>query len=302
MDMSDYGAEWGGSKQLLIESGPKDEFSLNLNRLEETGYDIRIYYTRGPEYGNADVFLGSEKVGQIKGYAPFIQPGGYLSIPDFKNLYNGLSLQFAITGKDSLSGGYFVGLDGIKLEPKRIFIQEWNVIGPFPNKLKADGSRAGMDSIYPPEIVIDKDQVYPGLNGKPLRWQVLKTPDDGFVSFDNMINPNQPAVYYALVYIHSSVSRTATLLIGSDNAIKVYYNYNKVYTQRGGRTFNPDQGRSFIKINKGWNKLLLKIENSTGRFGFYARILDRENLFRYDIKQGLPSNAFVTPSRLKKRK
>ena len=302
MDMSDYGAEWGGSKQLLIESGPKNEFSLSLNRLEEASYKIRVFYTRGPEYGNVDVFLGAEKVGQIKGYAPFIQPGGYLSIPDFKNLYNGLTLQFAITGKDSLSGGYFVGLDGIKLEPKRTFIQEWNVIGPFPNKLKADGSRAGMDSIYPPEIAIDKNQVYPGLNGKPLRWQVLKTPDNGFVSFDNMISPNQPAVYFALVYIHSSQSRTATLLIGSNDAIKVYYNYNKVYTQRGGRTFNPDQGRSFIKINKGWNKLLLKIENSTGRFGFYARILDRENLFQYDLNEELPSKSPVTPSNHIKRK
>ncbi|HZX62058.1 MAG TPA: glycoside hydrolase family 172 protein, partial [Bacteroidales bacterium] len=297
MDMSDYGAEWGGSKQLLIESGPKDEFSLNLNRLEETGYDIRIYYTRGPEYGNADVFLYAEKIGQMKGYAPFIQPGGYLSIPNFINLYNGLSLQFAVAGKDSLSSGYFIGLDGIKLEPKRTFIPEWYVIGPFPNKRRADDSRAGMDSIFPPEVAIDKNQVYPGLNGKLLRWQVLKTPAEGFVSFDKMIRPDQPAVFYALTYIYSPQSRTATLLIGSDDAIKVYYNYNKVYSQRGGRIIEPDQGRSFIKINKGWNKLLLKIENRAGRFGFYARILDRENMFRYDINQELPSNTPVTSSK-----
>ncbi len=297
MDMSDYGAEWGGSKQLLIESGPKDEFSLNLNRLEETSYDIRIYYTRGPEYGNVDVFLEAEKVGQIKGYAPFIQPGGYLSISNFINLYNGLNLQFAVAGKDSLSGGYFIGLDGIKLEPKRTFIPAWNVIGPFPNKRRADDSRAGMDSIYPPEVVIDKNQVYPGLYGKPLRWQVLKTPANGFVSFDKMIRPDQPAVFYALTYIYSPQSRTATLLIGSDDAIKVYYNYNKVYTQRGGRTIEPDQGRIFIKINKGWNKLLLKIENRAGRFGFYARILDRENMFRFDLNQEPPSNTAVTPSK-----
>jgi hypothetical protein len=294
MDMNDYGAEWGGSKQLLVESGPKDQFSLRLNHLEEASYNIRLYYTIGPEYGNVDVFLGAEKVGQIKGYAPFIQPGGYLSIPDFRNLYSGLTLQFAITGKDSLSGGYFVGIDGINLEPKRTFIQEWNVIGPFPNKLKADGSRAGMDSIYPPEVAINKNQVYPGLNGKLLRWQVLKTPDDGFVSFDKMINLNQPAVYFALVYIYSTQSRTATLLIGSDDAIKVYYNYT-IYTQRGGRTLNPDQGRSFIKINKGWNSLLLKIENRTGPFGFYARILDRENLFQYYLNDEIPSKTHITP-------
>ena len=154
-----------------------------------------------------------------------------------------------------------------------------------------------MDSIFPPEVAIDKNQVYPGLNGKLLRWQVLKTPAEGFVSFDKMIRPDQPAVFYALTYIYSPQSRTATLLIGSDDAIKVYYNYNKVYSQRGGRIIEPDQGRSFIKINKGWNKLLLKIENRAGRFGFYARILDRENMFRYDINQELPSNTPVTSSK-----
>jgi hypothetical protein len=302
MDMSDYGAEWGGSKQLLIESGPKDEFSLNLNRLEEKAYNLRIYYTRGPEYGNADVYIGSEKVGQIKGYAPFIQPGGYLSISDFKNLYNAISIQFAVTGKDSLSGGYFTGIDGIKLEPKRTFIPEWYVIGPFPNKKRADGSRAGMDSIYPPEAAIDRNQVYPGLYGKPLRWQILKTPADGFVSFDKMIRADEPAVFYALTYIYSPEDRTATLLIGSDDAIKVYYNYSKVLSLKGDRTIDPDQGRSFIKLNKGWNKLLLKIENMAGKFGFYARILDRENIFRYDVSQTLRAEASAPQVKQIKRK
>lgn len=294
MDMSDYGAEWGGMRQLLIESGPKEDFSLNLNHLEETGYDIKVYYTRGPDYGNADVYLGTEKVGQLRGYAPYIQPGGYLFIPNFKNLYNSLNLQFVISGKDSLSNGYFVGLDGFKLEPKRDYIPEWYVIGPFPNKLNAGGARSGMDASYPPEVVFDKTQVYTGIDGKILRWQVIRTSKDGFMSLDKLIRPNQPAIFYALTYIYSPESRTATLLVGSDDAIKVYYNTNKVFMQRRSRFLEPDQGRTFIKINKGWNRLLLKIENRSGRAGFYARILDREHLFRYSISEepnsGLPDS------------
>jgi hypothetical protein len=109
MDMSDYGTEWSGFKQLLIETGPHDIFSLFLNNLEENDYNLRIYYTRGPEYGNIDVFVGSEKAGTIDGYAPFIQPGGLLNIPDIKNFYSGIPLKFVVTGKDSLSSGYFAG-------------------------------------------------------------------------------------------------------------------------------------------------------------------------------------------------
>jgi hypothetical protein len=176
------------------------------------------------------------------------------------------------------------------------------VIGPFPNKKRADGSRAGMDSIYPPEAAIDRNQVYPGLYGKPLRWQILKTPADGFVSFDKMIRADEPAVFYALTYIYSPEDRTATLLIGSDDAIKVYYNYSKVLSLKGDRTIDPDQGRSFIKLNKGWNKLLLKIENMAGKFGFYARILDRENIFRYDVSQTLRAEASAPQVKQIKRK
>jgi hypothetical protein len=190
-----------------------------------------------------------------------------------------------ISGKDSLSDGYFVGLDGFKLDPKRDYIPEWYVIGPFPNKLKAGGSFSGMDVTYPPEVAFDKTQIYSGIDGKILHWQIFKTSKDGFISLDKLIRPNEPAIFYALTYIYSPESRTATLLIGSDDAMKVFYNTNKVFMQRGGRFLEPDQGRTFIKINKGWNRLLLKVENRSGRAGFYARILDREHLFRYSISE-----------------
>jgi hypothetical protein len=288
MDMSDYGAEWSGSKQLLIESGPHDQFSVNISRLVESGYDIHIYFTKGPDYGNVDVFLGSEKVGQIKGYAPFIMPGGDFIIRNFSNPYNALTLQFLVAGKDSLSAGYKTGLDGIKLEPKRSFIPVWNVIGPFPDIKRPNQSYSGMDSIYRPEVVIDTAEIITGIKHKRLYWKVLKPDTEGFVSFDKTIKPEQSAIFYALTYIYSPQPRLASLFIGSDDAMKVYYNYSRVYSQRGGKLMEPDQGRIFIRVNKGWNRLLLKIENRSGRFGFYARIPDRENIFRFNSKQVLP--------------
>ncbi|MGA3015229.1 MAG: glycoside hydrolase family 172 protein [Bacteroidales bacterium] len=284
MDMSEYGTEWSESKQLLIETGPHDIFSLFLNNLEENDYNVRIYYTRGPEYGNIDVFVGSEKVGRIEGYAPFIQPGGFLNIPDIKNFYSGIPLKFVLTGKDSLSSGYFVGLDGIKLDPKRKFIQEWNVIGPFPDKASQATSRSGIDSVYPPEIAFERGRVYKGLDGKTLKWQILKTSTDGFLSFDSLISSNQSAIFYALVYIQSPQQRLASLVIGSEDIIKVRFNLTG-YKQKTERILTPDQVRHYININRGWNTLLLKIEVKKGHAGFYASIPDRENLLRYATKQ-----------------
>lgn len=301
MDMSDYGAEWSGSKQLLIESGPNDEFSLFLRHLDETGYDIRIYYSRGPGYGNADIFMGTEKAGRIDGYAPYIEPGGFVFIPGFENIYNGLPLKFIVTGKDSLSSGYSIGLDGISLEPKRTFIKEWNVIGPFEDKSNPISPRTGIDSVYPPEIAFTKNQAYKGINGKYLHWQVLDTGPDGFLSFENMINPGEPGVFYALVFIQSSETRFASVLVGSENPVKIIYNL-KGYKQRSGRVLSPDQGRHLIKINRGWNELLVKIEVREGRAGFYARIPDREGLFHFTTSQYQVANNPVIRVYSKKKK
>jgi len=301
MNMAPYGAEWGEGKQLFIQSGPSDEFSVTLNHLEENSYDIRLYYTKGPDYGNVDVYLGTEKIGQIKGYASFIQPGGFLSVSGFKNLYNSLTLQFKVVGKDSLSNGFSTGLDGIKLDPNRSFIQEWNVLGPFQEKTRTNGTRNGLDSIYPPDVIVDLDRIYTGMNGKILHWQVLKASPDGYVSFEKFKDSHKPSVYYAFINVHSTEPRLATLLIGSNEDIKVDFNYTK-FTIKGSRILNPDQARTLIKINKGWNGLVLKIESKTGNAGFYARILDRENLFLYPLKQDLRAKnpeTFPNPPRKK---
>jgi len=300
MDMSDFGAEWEGSKQLLIESGPKDEFLMHLNDLEENVNNIRIYYSQGPDYGNVDIFSGNKKVGEIKGYASFIRPGGYVVIPGIKNLNGDFTLKFKVNGKDNLSTWYYIGISGLKIEPKRTFIPQWNVIGPFPNKLKKDGSYSGLETVYPPEVAIEKDLAFTGSDGKSLRWQEIKTPDDGFVSFDNMITNDQPAVFYALIYLHSSEPRNANLLIGTENDLKVNFNY-QLSVQHGKHNLNPDQGRHQIKINRGWNKLLLKIVYQGGCAGFYARIPDLENLFQFYPNQEFPGNSPISiPKNIKR--
>ncbi|MEI7983584.1 MAG: glycoside hydrolase family 172 protein, partial [Bacteroidota bacterium] len=69
MDMSEFGPEWGDNKQILIEALDKSSFGLTLNGLKEARYDIILYYSLGPDYGDADIFINDEKTGEIKGYS-----------------------------------------------------------------------------------------------------------------------------------------------------------------------------------------------------------------------------------------
>ena len=76
-------------------------------------------------------------------------------------------------------------------------------------------------------------------------------------------------------------------LIGSDDGSKVFLNGKELYRFLDVRIAAPDQDRVPLHLKKGWNSLLLKIENNFGGYAFYARVIDREGdlIFLTDKKR-----------------
>ncbi len=277
MDMSDFGPEWGGNKQVVIEARDKSSFGLDLNGLREAVYDMNIYYSKGPDYGNADIFVNNVKAGTISGYSPHTMPNGKVTLSGLETLTGSVDIQFVVTGKNASSNGYYIGLDGISMEPKRFYIPEWYILGPFPNPRKTGSNRRGLDSVYLPETVVDLQKDYSGAGRKPIRWKYVQTPVNGLLSLVDEISPQEMVVTYAVTYIFSPAACKVTLFIGTDDGGKVFFNNKEVYRYLGERIAEPDQGEIQLFMNPGWNKLLLKIENNLGAYAFYARLLDRGN-------------------------
>ena len=287
MDMSDEGPEWGENKQIVIESHENSSFRLDINGLKESMYDMNLYYSMSPDYGNADLFVNGIKAGNIKGYSPYVLPNGKVTLRDLKNQGQSIDIRFVITGKDPSSKGYFVGLDGISLEPKRVYIPEWYILGPFPNPRKAGSIRRGLDSVYLPETMIDLQSDYHGSGGKPIRWTYLQTPENGCVSLIDRVTPHEFVVTYAVTYIYSPDNRITTLFIGTDDGGKVFFNGREVFRYLGERVAEPDQAEIELAMKPGWNKLLLKIENNFGAYAFYARLIDTGNKLIISANQKL---------------
>ncbi|HSD62695.1 MAG TPA: hypothetical protein VLB50_02820, partial [Ignavibacteriaceae bacterium] len=72
----------------------------------------------------------------------------------------------------------------------------------------------------------------------------------------------------------------AELLIGTDDGSKVFVNGMPVYRFLNIRVAEPDQDKISLDLKKGWNSLLIKIENNVGGYGFYARIRDLNKLVK----------------------
>ena len=287
-DMSEQGPEWSGSKQFLIDSKNKDVFSFSFPDLKEPEYKIHVYFTKGPDYGNVKIFANDQLAGEIKGYSPMIYPGGAVILSGIKNPGNKLELKFVVDGRDSASSGFKTGLDGFTFEPKRVFIPDWYIIGPFPNIRKSETNRLGLDSIYPPEEVIDLNTMYTGLKSKNIKWQYLKTPENGYINLTDRIHPYEFAVCYAVTYIYSTRNKTVILYIGSDDGAKVFLNNRQLYRYLGVRIAEPDQAEIALNLRAGWNKLLIKIENNLGGYAFYARISGRDSTLIVNADQKKP--------------
>ncbi len=85
--------------------------------------------------------------------------------------------------------------------------------------------------------------------------------------------PTESAVY-AHIYVYSPISRSAKLLVGCDDGIKIWINGDNVYTNDRYGGWSKDQFKININLESGWNRLMFKISQGGGDFKFSARITD----------------------------
>jgi hypothetical protein len=278
--MAAFGAEWSGLTHLKVRSPEKGAtFTLTIPSLTEIGYTIDAYFTKGPEYGKVDIYCAGKKVGEYDGYNEEIFPGGKVRLENLDVINGAIKLKFAAAGKNEKSSGTDIGIDCFVMHPKRVFIPEWYMIGPFPNERESDILRYGLDTVYPPEKEIDYSKTYTGADGQTVAWKKYTTPENGYISLWDKFKPYEFVVSYAITYIYSPKEQSVDLLLGSDDGAKVFLNGEELYRFLDVRISAPDQDRVSLNLKKGWNELLVKIENNFGGWAFYARVIDpKKNL------------------------
>lgn len=81
---------------------------------------------------------------------------------------------------------------------------------------------------------------------------------------------------YGHVYIYSPTNRSAKLLLGSNDGVKVWLNGENVYTNDRYGNWQPDAYEVNVSLNMGWNQLLCKISQRGGDYQFSARFTDTD--------------------------
>lgn len=168
----------------------------------------------------------------------------------------------------------------------RPFIADWQVLGPFDSPLRADplgGAAAvtGVTQVYPPESKLrtidspaERRAIYAGKRG-PIRWTPLAAEHllDGFANLKAAMDEDW-AVAFVKTRVHAKKAGPAALWLGSDDGCKVWLNGKCVHQYQGRRGATPDADRIVVNLKRGWNSLVVKVEQYNLGWGLIARIED----------------------------
>ena len=170
----------------------------------------------------------------------------------------------------------------------REFIRTWLLCGPFPNPLPEgveeyahDETCLGYYTDYL-EPVGGETGVTPAQSetvatpdGVHHEWTLYNSPQD-YIDLTKVYEQNQQVVAYAACGLVSDSDREILLGLGSNDGIKAWLDGAVIWDNHLARGAEPDQDWVPARVKEGSNLLLLKIDQGWGNWGFYARMLDRE--------------------------
>ena len=153
------------------------------------------------------------------------------------------------------------------------YLTEFKVIGPFKSvgqrqiDLKLQTSLES-DFLSRGDGAVDLKRTYDGAENV-LRWTgVRSNPKTGFVNLADVCGAVDWAVAYAYVEVESIHPRDVIVRCGSDDGILVWLNGKEVHRNEIARGFNVDCDAFPAHLNAGINRILIKITNHVGVWGF----------------------------------
>ncbi|MGB2705700.1 MAG: ATP-binding protein [Candidatus Omnitrophota bacterium] len=160
--------------------------------------------------------------------------------------------------------------DGIRLAENKRLVKDWYFLGPFDNS-----DNEGLQREFPPEVKIDLGTTYTGKDDLSIKWfRPFGYDSSGYVDLNMLFSPNDFAVAYALTYINSQREREVQLGFGAEDGVKVWLNDKEIFSYSVSTPALVDDDMITAKLKKGWNKVLLKISDTWGSWGFYFRATD----------------------------
>jgi hypothetical protein len=158
--------------------------------------------------------------------------------------------------------------------PKWMYVDSWYIIGPFDNT-----DRRNIDTLFPPQQVVNLDATYPGKNGISVKWEFQQSgkPDvqpwfntygaatwnPALSAHDNYMNAVQYVIYFAYTELWFEKDCDLWVAFGSDDFGKVWVENQLVWeSSKQLKAWHINESVRRIHFKKGRNRVLFRVENA----------------------------------------
>jgi CubicO group peptidase (beta-lactamase class C family) len=163
------------------------------------------------------------------------------------------------------------------------FLRRWLIAGPV--KMNPDSTSKPSTELQQKFFTAEhvsfrsgSDVIIPSSSdGDNLKWSFYESANDQVV-FDTIFKGVDFAAAFAAAEIMSDRERSLILSLGSDDAVKVYFNGQLVHKNWIARAANADDDIVQLKLRKGRNVLVLEVQDIEGGWAFIARFADKSTL------------------------
>ena len=162
-----------------------------------------------------------------------------------------------------------IGRDPQRKAKARGFILDWWLTGPVQDP---DGK--GFSREFEPEKKIDLQKIW-RIGPRRYRWQKLQDLSlAGTVNLLPVFRRSQNVMAYGYTVVRVAEDTDAVLRMGSDAGLACWVNGERVHFAPAPRSLKVDQDSVKVRLKKGENRILLKIGQQSGPWGFCLRLTD----------------------------
>ncbi|MBN1782814.1 tetratricopeptide repeat protein [bacterium] len=241
-------------------------FLLVMQNIQNIGYtDIWQYF----QLIN-DLFSGNPQKG-IDIYTGFIQSTEQFGLKFYEAGFRGLLADLYMRAPAMDQARMQLDIAGIPMD------SIWMVIGPFDNK-------DGFNRKYPPEKAVEPVRTY-SQGGRSFEWRHVNDGySEGYIDLKNAFDKTDWCVAYAAIIIDSPKDQQVQLRTGSNEAIKIWLNSREVWRLNRLQDAIIDDQITPVTLLAGKNRILVKVCNRGGDWGFYFRVTDEDGNGIRDIR------------------
>ncbi len=246
----------------------------------EDWYDITLFLTTGPSYGQFGVFMDKKFLGNINTYSESFLPARDFPLGRFQLTGGSHELMFRCIGKGEMATAMNFGLVAAHCRPITARnVDKWLVIGPWPCP-----QNGGWETVNPPEKEQDltaeyKFQIWRDSHGGKMvdhiaKWMPIELPPGGGVASYAYFGWESWQVCYGLTFVWSPREQTIGAFMAKDDALAVWCNDQKVLDDNTWSMYLGDQLIAAMPLKEGWNKILVKNGNWAGCWAWSMKLTD----------------------------